>query len=243
MRRGVVAFWSVAILALWVLSPFEWLPTPFEIAGALRDLYVSNDLTGNLLSSLELNAYAVLLSTALALPLAYAAVLPAFEPLTRGASSARYLPVAGFTLVFMIHFGLGFGLKLALLTVGMSCYLVTSVWGVVRAIPRSAYDHARVLGLSDWQVFRTVVVRGTAHDALEAIAQNSAVGWGMVVFIEVTQRAGGIGQLFHDFFEHHNLPKSYACLFVVGAVALGQDVLFRLLRGVIFPYTLIPKRG
>ena len=113
----------------------------------------------------------------------------------------------------------GFKLKLALLTAGTSYFLVTALIARVQAIPRSAYDHARVLGYNDWQVFTTVVVRGTLHDALEIIGQNSAIGWGMIIFIEVLNKSeGGIGAMIQVFFSTFNLAKSYGCLFIIGLV-------------------------
>jgi NitT/TauT family transport system permease protein len=246
----VIAFWIITVLGLWFLNsmgwlpnPIEVLPTPREIANALNDMHWNNALVLNLIASMKLNVYGILLATAISLPIAYLTVLPAFRPLTMGVAVARYLPIAGFTIIFMILFGVGFGLKLALLTAGMSFFLVTSLISVVQAIPRSAYDHARVLGYNDWQLFRAVVARGTAHNVLEIIGQNSAIGWGMIVFIEMIQRTEGIGMLMSDFFKVFNLPKSYACLLIIGVVAFAQDYLFQLARRFLFPYSVLEDRG
>jgi NitT/TauT family transport system permease protein len=250
MRRALVAFWVSALLLLWFLNsmgwlpnPIEVLPTPREIALAVRDMHWNNALVRNLFASVKLNVYGILLSTAISLPVAYLTVLPAFRPLTMGVAIARYLPIAGFTIIFMILFGVGFELKLALLTAGMSFFLVTSLISVVQAIPRSAYDHARVLGYNDLQVFRAVVARGTAHNVLEIIGQNSAIGWGMIIFIEMIQRSEGIGMLMSDFFKVFNLPKSYGCLLIIGLVAFTQDYLFQLAKRVIFPFSVLEDRG
>ena len=250
MRRLVIAFWIIAVLGLWFLNsmgwlpnPIEVLPTPREILLAIEHMHWNNALVLNLLASVKLNAYGIAFATAISLPIAYMTVLPVFRPLTMGVAVARYLPIAGFTLIFMILFGVGLGLKLALLTAGMSFFLVTSLIAVVQAIPRSAYDHARVLGYNDWQLFRAVVMRGTAHNVLEIIGQNSAIGWGMIVFIEMTQRTEGIGMLMSDFAKAFALDKSYACLIIIGIVAFGQDLLFQLAKRLLFPYSVLEDRG
>lgn len=244
MRRAVVAFWVGAALLLWFFSPIKALPTPVEIAEAIRDMHWNNALVRNLGLSLQLNVYGLLLSTLISLPVSYLTVLPLFRPLTMGVAVARYLPIAGFSLIFMILFGTGFGLKLALLTAGTSYFLVTALVARIATIPRSAYDHARVLGYDDWQVFTTVVVRGTLHDALEIIGQNSAIGWGMIVFIEAINKSeGGIGAMIQVFFGMFNLPKSYGCLLIIGAVAFAQDLLFQLAKRVFFPYSALEDRG
>ena len=244
MRRAIVAFWVGLALLLWCFSPIRALPTPLEIAEAIREMHWENELVRNLGLSLKLNVYGLALATAISLPISYLTVLPLFRPLTQGVAIARYLPIAGFSLIFMILFGTGFGLKLALLTAGISYFLVTALVSRIRAIPRSAYDHARVLGYNDWQVFTTVVVRGTLHDVLEIIGQNSAIGWGMIVFIEAINKSeGGIGAMIQTFFGVFNLPKTYGCVLIIGFVAFAQDLLFQLAKRVLFPYSVLEDRG
>jgi NitT/TauT family transport system permease protein len=244
MRRSVITFWIGGALLLWFFSPIKALPTPLEIAQAIADMHWNNALVRNLGLSMKLNVYGLALSTLISLPVSYLTVLPVFRPLTTGVAVARYLPIAGFSLIFMILFGTGFGLKLALLTAGTSYFLVTSLVARIATIPRSAYEHARVLGYNDWQVFTTVVVRGTLHDALEIIGQNSAIGWGMIVFIEAINKSeGGIGAMIQIFFGTFSLAKSYGCLFIIGVVACAQDLLFQAAKRVLFPYSVLEDRG
>lgn len=244
MRRLVVGVWMVVALAIWFAGPIRAIPTPMEIGEVIWEMHWENQLVRELGLSLKLNLYGLGLATAISLPISYLTVLPLFRPLTMGVAIARYLPIAGFSLVFMFLVGLGFNLKLALLTAGTSFFLVTGLNARVKAIPQSAYDHARVLGYNDWQVFWTVVVWGTLHDVLEIIGQNSAIGWGMIVFIEAINKSeGGIGAMIQVFFGLNNLPKSYGCLLIIGVVAFLQDYLFQLGKQFFFPYSAIERRG
>jgi NitT/TauT family transport system permease protein len=244
MWRGVIAFWVLVALVFWIFSPIPALPTPLEIAEAIQDMHWNNALVRNLGQSMLLNAYSLALATAISLPIAYLSVIPLFRPVTTGVAIGRYLPLAGLTLIFMILFGTGFNLKVALLTAGTSYFLVTGMIARIQQIPRSAYEHARVLGYNDWEVFWTVVVRGTMHDALEIIGQNSAIGWGMIVFIEAINKSeGGIGAMIQVFLGLFNLPKSYGCLLIIGAIAFLQDMLFQYAKRFFFPYSALEDRG
>jgi len=244
MRRGVVVFWLLVALVFWIFSPIRALPTPIEIARAIEEMHWNNALVRNLGQSMLLNAYGLGLATLISLPVSYLSVIPLFRPITTGVAIGRYLPLAGLTLIFMILFGTGFGLKVALLTAGTSYFLVTGMISRIQQIPRSAYEHARVLGYSDWEVFWTVVVRGTLHDALEIIGQNSAIGWGMIVFIEAINKSeGGIGAMIQVFLGLFDLAKSYGCLLIIGVIAFMQDLLFQLAKRFLFPYSALEDRG
>jgi ABC-type nitrate/sulfonate/bicarbonate transport system permease component len=101
-----------------------------------------------------------------------------------------------------------------------------------------------VLGYNDWQVFLTVVVWGTLHDALEIIGQNSAIGWGMIVFIEAINKSeGGIGAMIQVFLGLFDLAKSYGCLLIIGVIAFLQDMLFQFVKRTVFPYSALEDRG
>jgi ABC-type nitrate/sulfonate/bicarbonate transport system permease component len=156
----------------------------------------------------------------------------------------RYIPIVGFNLVFLTLFTIGWPMKVAMLTTGMTFFLVTSMTGVIAAIPRMRYELAKVLGYRDWQVFHSVVMRPTLPQMIEMIAQNAAIGWVMITAIETYNRTeGGIGSQIYAYSSTNQLPEVYAYLLIIGAIAVLEDWFFVLLKRLLFPHSLIAERA
>jgi len=170
--------------------------------------------------------------------------VPLFQPFNKTVQWLRYIPIVGFNLVFLTLFTIGWPMKVAMLTVGMSFFLVTSMTGVIASIPPLKFELARVLGYSDWQTFYRVIVRGTAPQMIDMIAQNAAIGWVMITAIETYNRTeGGIGSQIYAYSSINNLPAVYAYLIVIGVIAILEDWLFVLLKRSLFPYTTVAERA
>jgi NitT/TauT family transport system permease protein len=176
--------------------------------------------------------------------IAYLSVIPVFQPFNKMVQWLRYLPVVGFNLVFLSLFSIGWPMKVAMLATGMSFFLVTSMTGVITAIPRMRYELAKVLGYNDWQVFYSVVMRPTLPQMIDVIAQNAAIGWVMITAIETYNRTeGGIGSQIYAYSSTNNLAAVYAYLIIIGVIAISEDWLFLLMKRVFFPYSLIAERA
>ena len=66
-------------------------------------------------------------------------------------SKGRFLSLAGFTLIATLLFE-GGAIKTALLTFSITVFFITSMASVIAAIPKSEFDHARTLRMSEWRV-------------------------------------------------------------------------------------------
>ncbi len=184
--------------------------------------------------------YSALISAAVS----YLSVIPVFQPLNKMVQWLRYIPIVGFNLVFLTLFAIGWPMKVAMLTTGMSFFLVTSMTGVIASIPRMKYELAKVLGYNDWQVFYSVVVRPTLPSMIDMIAQNAAMGWVMITAIETYNRTeGGIGSQIYAYSSTNQLAEVYAYLLIIGAIAVVEDWIFKLLKRLLFPYSLIAERA
>jgi NitT/TauT family transport system permease protein len=247
VRANLLVLWLAAFVVFWLFNPIKALPFPSEIWRALGQMWAapgSQGLVYNTYVTLKLNVVGLLYSTILSVLIAYMSVLPFFQPFNKLIQWLRYIPIIGFNLVFLTLFTIGWPMKVAMLTVGMSFFLVTSMTAVIASIPRMKYELARVLGYSDWQTFYSVVVRGTGPQMIEVIAQNAAIGWVMITAIETYNRTeGGIGSQIYAYSSVNNLPAVYAYLIVIGVIAVLEDWLFALLKRVLFPYTTVAERG
>ncbi len=241
-----VALWAVAwgalALVLWTRDTPSVLPSPAGVLQALAGLWWHGGLGPELFATMRLIGHATLITVVLSLGLAYLSVVPAFRPLVHAVAGLRFAGILGMSVPFTVAFGGGHPLKVALLTFGMSTFLVAATAQVVDAIPASTYDYARTLGGSRLRLVWEVVVRGTLHDMLDALRQNVAMGWAMITAVEGISRAeGGIGALALNQEKHFLLPEVFAVVLVVTLVGILIDYLMRLLIDILCPYVAITR--
>src|SRR5262245_16104147 len=212
-RSSLMVIWVAVILTVWFVNPIKALPTPFEVFDAFGKMWNaegSNGLIPNVYITLKLNVVGLLYSSLLSLAIAYLSVIPLFRPFNKMVQWLRYIPIIGFNLVFLSLFAIGWSMKIAMLTAGMSFFLVTSMTAVIQSIPQLKYELARVLGYNDRQTFYSVIVRPTLPQMIDMVAQNAAMGWVMITAIETYNRTeGGIGAQIFAYNSTNNLAQVY----------------------------------
>lgn len=243
---STLALWGLAwvslFLLLWTAAPPSVFPAPSGVLRALHTLWWQGGLGPELGATMRLIGHATLIAVVLSLGLAYLSVVPAFRPLVHAVAGLRFAGILGMSVPFTLAFGGGHPLKVALLTFGMSTFLVAATAQVVASIPAATYDYARTLGGSRLRLVWEVVVRGTLHDVLDAIRQNVAMGWAMITAVEGISRAeGGIGALALNQEKHFLLPEVFAVVLVVTLVGVIIDYLMRLLIDILCPYVAITR--
>jgi NitT/TauT family transport system permease protein len=233
----LISAWIGSGLLLWILSPFESLPTPFEVWHALTKLWWIHGMGPELLTTLRLILHATALTVVISLFLSYTTVIAAFRPLVAAASKMRFLGLTGLVFPFTLVTGGGYSLKVALLDFGMTTFFVTSMAQVVIEIPAEQFDHLRVLGASEAHILWEVVIRGTFDRALDVLRQNVAMGWAMITMVEGISRAeGGVGAMILNQNKHFLLAEVYAILLVILFLGLLMDYGMGILTNVLCPY-------
>lgn len=228
---------ALLFLGLWIASPYKVLPTPMEVLGALQTLWLTQGLGQELVTSFTLNLEALALASLISLGLAYLTVFPVFRPIVAALSKGRFLSLTGFSLLFTLAVGGGHALKLSLLTFAVTVFYVTSMAAVIAAIPRSEFDHARTLRMSEARATWEVVILGTADKAFEVLRQNAAMGWMMLTLVEgIVRGEGGIGALLLNENKHFLIAQVFAIQLVILSVGLLQDSAIGALRRLVCPY-------
>ena len=218
--RLIVVGEAALFLLLWFLSPYKVLPRPGEVFTALGTLW-REGIGQELFVSFGLFMEALGLASVLSLGLAYLTVLPLFRPIALVVSRGRFLSLVGFSIIFILMLGGDRPVKLALLTVGMSVFLVTSLLSVIAEIPRSQYDYARTLRLPEWRVVWEVVIRGTLDKVFDAIRQNAAIGWTLLPMVEALYRSeGGLGVALDVQRKYFHMDKVFAIQLLVLALVV-----------------------
>ena len=241
----VIAVQVVVALTLWWMSPWAALPKPNEVFSALGRLWTQDGLGPELVTSFLMNVEALALTAAISLGLAYLSVLPAVRPIVEVLAKGRFLGLSGLTFIFTLLVGGGRPLKISLLVFGMTVFFVTSMASVVSSIPKSAFDHARTLHLTEWQAVWDVVVLGTFDQAIEVFRQNAAIGWMMLTMVEgISRSEGGVGALLLNQNKHFHLAEVFAIQILILAVGLLQDLAIGFGKRLICPWAhLTLERG
>jgi NitT/TauT family transport system permease protein len=242
----MVALQIVVVILLWSQSRYEVLPRPLEVLAALPNLWMKQGLAQDLWASFQLTVAALFWTTVISLGLAYLTVLPFFRPLAAAISKGRFLSLAGFSVILTVSIGGGYPLKLTLLVLGMTVFFVTSMASVVAAIPRSDFDYARTLRMSEWRVVWEVVILGTIADAFEVLRQNMAIGWTLLTLVEgIVRSGGGVGTALLAQQKYFHLPELFAIQLLILILGLFLDYVIGLLRSVACPYAdlTLERRG
>jgi NitT/TauT family transport system permease protein len=233
----VVAVQVALALLIWWLSPWAVLPTPPEVFRALGRLWTEEGLGRELITSFFMNVEALAMTLVISLGLAYLSVLPVVRPLVAAVAKGRFLGLIGLTFVFTLMVGGGRPLKLSLLVFGMTVFFVTSMAAVVADIPKSAFDHARTLRMTEWQVVWDVVIRGTLDKAIEVLRQNAAIGWMMLTMVEgIARSEGGVGAMLLNQNKHFHLAEVFAIQILILLVGLLQDYGIGVMKRIICPW-------
>ena len=236
----IAVFWVVGFLIIWSLNPIKAIPRPKEVLGEFSDLWNNMGLAQELMKSLELNIKALMISGVICLALSYLTVIPFFRPVILAFSKGRFLSLVGASFIFTLIYEGGEKLKLLLLVIGMSVFLLTSMATVVAEIPKADFDHARTLRMPEWKVVWEVVVLGTFDQALEVMRQNAAIGWMMLTMVEgIVRSGGGLGVMLLNENQHMKMEAVFAIQIIILIIGLGQDYFIGLIRRIACPYAAL----
>jgi NitT/TauT family transport system permease protein len=231
--------WAILVVAAWLLSP-SIFPRPGRVIEEMGHLVNRQGLIGELSVSLGLFLTSLLIASVISLALAYSTVIPAMRPIIAALTKLRFLSLVGLSFIVTVMVGGGRPLKMTLLVFGISVFLLTSLVDVVASVPEERLDHARTLRMSEWRTVWEVIVLGQAHNALDAIRQNAAIGWAMLTMVEgIARGEGGIGTMLMDQNKHFNLAAIFAVQAIFLLVGLLQDTFLAWLKNTVAPYAAL----
>ena len=231
----LVGAWVGVAIILWTMLKPQVFPTPLEVLATFPTLW-ADGLGAEIVSSFVVNVEALILSALVGLPLAYLSRVPAVTPVATFIAKLRFVGAGVFFLPLLFLFD-GHGVKVGLLFLGELFYLVTTMQGVVLNIPQYRFDDAYTLKMGEWWSVWYVVIRGTVAEAVDALRDNAAIGWSMVMFVEgVVRSEGGVGVMLLNMQKHADFSQVYAIIIAIILVGITQDWFIGQVRKVVAPY-------
>jgi ABC-type nitrate/sulfonate/bicarbonate transport system permease component len=233
----------IILLGLWIVAPASTgIPSPLGVLSAWNELATTKGMLLELGTSISTITQALVLSSLISWLLSSLVTADIFKPIGNFVSALRFLGFAGLTFLFTLWTDSPHGLKLSLLTFGMTVFLTRSMIDVVKSVPQSEIDYARTLGLSGWGLTWELMVRGRSGDMLDLIRQNAAVGWTLLAMVEgITRSEGGIGAMLLNSNKYFNMNAVFAIQLTILSYGIAQDYALSALRSLLCPWTRLNR--
>ena len=235
-----LAAWSLAA-DLQLVSP-TFLPPPLAVWHALITAQVDGYRGHTLLVHTAYSLFRVVTgfvaAVALGVPLGllmgrhrilYAVVDPFIE-------FFRPLPPLGYYMLLVLWLGIGEASKIALLFLSGFPIMVVSAASAVRGVQEDRLRIARALGLSEYQVFWSVILPATLPALFTAARLTVGVTFGSLVAAEIVAASSGLGFLILNSSQYLRTNYVFMGIFVIGLIAFLLDRLTLALERFFVPW-------
>lgn len=230
----IMVILQILILLYFWLTSGPLMPKPIEIFKAFILLVKTEGLIYELGVSTGLILKSLTISVFISLFIAYSNVLPWFRPLGFIWSKLKFLTILGLSYVFTIY---SFDLKVSLMVFGMSAFMVPGAIFIVNSVTRNSLNHARTLGMNEWEVVYRKQIVGTVDQIFELSKHILAIGWVMLTMVEgLVRSGGGIGVMLLNNNKHFVLDSVFAIQICIIFVGITCDYSIDIIRKLICPY-------
>jgi sulfonate transport system permease protein len=223
LPAALVAAWSFA--ARYELVAPQILPAPSVVWGTALDLIISGQLSSafwislfRLATGLVIGGVGgVLLGTLMGLSRTAEAYL---GPTVR---AIWLVPSLGWLPFFMLIFGIGETLKVALIAKACFLPLMINSFDGVRAVSPKHRDVARALELSPFETLRYVILPSALPHLLTGFRLSLSKGWQVLILVEMIASAAGIGYLMTWGRKSFQLDIVLVTMVLIGLVGWLMD--------------------
>jgi NitT/TauT family transport system permease protein len=120
--------------------------------------------------------------------------------------------------------------------------IVTSSIHAVSSIPRHWVESARVLGASEWDIFRIILLPGAAPTIANGMRTGLGSAWTCLVSAEMLPGSlSGVGYLITHAYEVARIDVVITGMISIGAIGALLDFMFRMLESRKFKWQLQVK--
>ena len=238
----------VAVLAAWaavadfqLVSPM-FMPSPLKVWDALVDAQVDGYRGHSLLAHFSFSMMRVLLGFASAViigvptgllmgrsRLIHAAIDPFVE-------FFRPLPPLGYYMLLVLWLGIGEASKIVLLFLTGFPVMVVSAAAAVRSVQENHLRVARSLGLTEKQVFWSVIVPSSLPALFTAARLTVGVTFGSLVAAEIVAATRGLGFVILNSSQYLRTDYVFMGIIIIGVIAMILDRMASALERAVVPW-------
>lgn len=245
LRLALAGAGVISLLGFWQLMATVWasegftVPTIGATVAALRDLWQSGELSGDLSASSRRIAigYAASFAIGAAIGVAVGSFRSVEAFVEPQLGFLRYIPATALTPLLLIWLGIDEAPKVALILLGTVFYNALMVGDVVRAVPGQLINAAYTLGAGRWTVLRRVVLPHSWPGMLDVARINLAAAWLMLVVAELLAANDGLAFRIIRAQRFRRIDRMFALLLVFGVIGAASDLLLRWMRNRTSPWS------
>jgi NitT/TauT family transport system permease protein len=235
--------WLILFAIWWLVTNFgiinnHVLPTPQKAWHAFMEMKSDDNLVTNILFSLRINVIGYIKCIVGALVVGFAIGLsPRVRKMfSQQVNALRFVPITALMGVFIAISGLTIMTKINFLAFGIWVYLVPVVVQRIDEVDPTHLQMMKTLGASFWQTVRYVTWRSVMARLSDDIRILVGISWTYIIVAELAGIQGGLGSLIFLGERQSNVGKVYVVIFIIVAIGIIQDALFRLIDRLLFKF-------
>ncbi len=238
----MLVIWPIILIVIWFIGTSgqkHLFPSPAQVFEGFKGLY-NEGLVVHIFHSLQLCFISIFLATIIALVFAYSWPIPLLKPVSEFVTKFRFLPFTGLSFYITLIIHEARDMQIWIMVIFLTTFLTTSLIAVIKDIPEEEFDHAKTLKCSRWEVLWQVIVLGRIDYVIDAIRQNLAITWMMLVTVEsIVVASGGLGFLIKNSDKFMNHGRIIALQIIILLIGLLLDWGINFLRKALFRYSKI----
>lgn len=224
-----------AILLLWTLVTGTGvvqrsvLPAPWDLWEAfralLRDGYADKPLSQHVIASIMRTLSGFGMALVLGIPAGLLigwnrSVAAIFSPIL---AFVRPIPPIAFVPLFILYFGIGETSKILVIFLVAFWYMILNSSAGVAAVSREWVHAGLNLGLTQRQLFTSVILPAALPQIFTGVKTAIAVSWALVVAAELIAAQEGIGHIIMDAATFNRTRDVYIGIIMIGLIGFGLE--------------------
>jgi NitT/TauT family transport system permease protein len=235
--------WLIILVIWFLITNFglintHVLPTPQKTLKALGELKKDDNLGSNILFSVRINLIGYLKCIVAAIVFGFAIGLnPTLRKMfSHQINALRFVPITAMMGIFVAISGLTLATKINFLAFGIWVYLVPVVVQRIDEVSATHLQMMKTLGASAWQTLIHVQWRSVIARLSDDIRILVGISWTYIIVAEMAGIQGGLGSLIFLAERQSNIGKVYAVIFIIVAIGIIQDLLFKIIDRILFKF-------
>lgn len=228
-RLRVISVVSViaGIALWWLVSSFEaiTLPTPPDVVAGYITLISDGTLLEDAAASLGRVLLGFVIGSGLAVPLGflmgwYKTARAVIEPWTQ---FFRVVPPLAIIPLAIVLMGIGEVPKVFVISLAAFLVSIIATFEGVVSVDKTLINAGRVLGASDFTIFRRITVPASIPFIMVGLRQGLGAAWATLVAAEMIAAQVGLGYRMQHAQVYYDLPTIFVGLISIGVIGLIMD--------------------
>ncbi len=214
------------------------MPTPKKTWDSFVEMQKDDNLFENILFSIRINlvGYFKCIIAALIVGFGIGLFPNVRKMFSQQVNALRFVPITALMGIFIAISGLTITTKINFLAFGIWVYLVPVVVQRIDKVNEVHLQMMKTLGANFWQTVRYVTWPSVIARLSDDIRILVGISWTYIIVAELAGIQGGLGSLIFLGERQSNVGKVYAVIFIIVAIGILQDALFRVIDRLLFRF-------